>query len=243
MTSIKDMKRAMLDYVAVLEEAEKRVPDLEKKARAFVEQQARRTAIQDRLEELEGKIEPLEAELRGLKQPYLDSLFNMDVTQQRTLQARKRTIEKEIKEAEKTIDAEYNKLDADPVDAESLAVLRAELDSFSVPDVFAFVQSLDLPLSEAANRIEAEVSSIAVDLPHGHDEQVYRSTRMGLDDTYRSQQKRAEGQLNHVDHKQARRGQRIGEVNEREAAIGAGLVDDRVSATVTDRPPLLDEDE
>lgn len=107
--------------------------------------------------------------------------------------------------------------------------------------MFEFLESLDLPLHRAINTLKGEASSIATSLPYGHDEQVYRSMRMDLDQSYRSQQEEANRQRNFSDQKQVERFQQEVARYEREQRIGSGRFDERVT-TGNLKPWEEDED-
>lgn len=238
MTNLNEIKQKMLGYVAVLEEAEKRIPDFQKRASAFVEQQERRREIRDRIEQLGEKIAPKEAELAGLKRPYLDSIFNQAVNEQRRIQQTKKRLENEIKAIEKAIEDEQKKLDAEPVDTEAAAELKAALDGFGLPASWTFTSDMktevEIPLMDAVRELQGRVDSIGRTLRGiDHDQEQYEAYRLENDQAYRAQ-KEASRRARVPDERRVKEWRRIEERNAREEAIAAGPSADRVGATVRD---------
>jgi peptidoglycan hydrolase CwlO-like protein len=230
MADLTDIKRAMLNYTASLYSADKVIPDLAARARVFSEQAKRHTAIRAGISALLSEIDPLEAELAELKQPYLNALWQMDEAEQLRIQKEKRRIEAEIAAVEKKVGAARSKLDE--VDTVALAELKAKIDSFNLPDSWEFTRALAKPLAvveaELKNRIETVGRSL-----NGleFDQTEYDQQREKIDHSYKAQKKAAADEDGISKARAAERvkeWRRIEASNQREEAI-AGPAADRVS--------------
>ncbi len=233
MSSLQDVKRSMLNHIATLYSADKSLPDLAARAEAFAAQAQRHETIQAGIDELEGGIDPLAAELESLKQPYLDALWDLDTKEQRRLQTEKKRIEGELTAIQKAVATERKKLAADPVDMEELAELKATLDSFKLPNAWDFTRSLTAPLQTVERDLTARVGAIGRSLQGlDHDRAAYHDHRLEHDHAYKLlKDSAADEEL----VSQARTAQKVKEwkrveaSNQREETIAAGAVGDRVS--------------
>ncbi len=233
MANLTDVKRSMFNHIATLYSADKSIPDLAAKAKAFAAQARRHDAIQDEIQTLEGGIDPLSLELISLKQPYLDALWEQDAPEQKRLQTEKRRIESEITAIQKAVATERKKLNQDPIDRAALAELKATLDSFKLPNAWDFTRSLTLPLKNVERDLTARVGNIGRTLQGlDYDADEYDDYRMKHDQDYRLQKDSAaddERVSQARSDKKVKEWQRIEASNAREETIAAGAVGDRVS--------------
>jgi Fe2+ transport system protein B len=232
MTDLTDIKRAMLNHTASLYSADKVIPDLAARARVFSEQAKRHTTIRAGISALQSEIDPLEAELAELKQPYLNALWQMDEAEQFRIQKEKRRIEAEITEIEKQVGAARSKLEKDEVDTVALAELKAKIDSFNLPNSWEFTRKLTLPLQVVESDLKARIETVGRSL-NGleFDQTEYDQQREKVDAKYRTA-KQAAADADSVSKARAaervKEWRRIEASNQHEEAI-AGSAADRVS--------------
>jgi hypothetical protein len=226
----------MLNHIAALYSADKVIPDLAARARVFSEQAKRHTTIRAGISALQSEIDPLEAELESLKQPYLNALWQMDEAEQLRIQKEKRRIESEIASVEKKVGAARLKLADDEVDTVALAELKAKIDSFNLPNSWEFTRALAKPLAVAESDLKARIETVGRSI-NGleFDQDEYDGHREKIDHSYKVQKKAAADEDGISEARAAERvkaWRRMEASNQREESI-AGPAADRIAERVS----------
>lgn len=235
------IKKLSDEYLRALKSAEKSISGWEKQAKTFNDAEASRQETTAQIESLETQLVELEQEHDSLKEPYMDALFNQDASEQRNLQARKKKLDQEMSGVEKAISDKRAQLQ--PVDGKSLAELQATVDSFNLPDVYAFTDQLKASLLEAVRGLDSRAEDVAHSLPAGYDEQLYHDYRLEHDHDYRvkheAQQRQSAASRRKAEEssKETQSWLRRGTVSNPATPVG-----DRVSGDVSSKPHLLDMD-
>lgn len=99
-----NIKTRITDFLEALEAAENRLPEYQDRARKINEQVKERERISEQIAELQAERVPLEAELATIKPAYMDALYEMNVSLQKKLQARKKEIEAELAKLDQAIE-------------------------------------------------------------------------------------------------------------------------------------------
>lgn len=230
-----DSTKLLRGYAGKLEEADKALTTVVRRAEKLADQrdrtEAQRGELEAQIETTEQTLTELRAEDETLKAELLDSMMEDDTVKQRELKQRRKSVADTIRDGESEIEQLTASLEQLPDLDRDAAALAVELDRLKTGDWYGFVEEMRKALRTSAAALDSKRNEARKNLPK-FDSGTYESIRLEEDEQYRKAKEHQEWQENQLQARLERNRQNLADAQKQH--VGTGDRGSRRAATIGD---------
>lgn len=230
-----DSTKLLRGYAGKLEEADKALTAVVRRAEKLSEQrdrtEAQRSESEAQIESQEQALTELRAEDETLKPQLLESIMQDDTVKQRDLKQRRKAVADDIRERESEIEQLTSKLQELPDFEHEAVEVAIELDRMDAPEWWAFLDEMKDSLRQSAAAFKNKRDEARRNLP-AFNQGEYHRKRMEQDDDYRKSEEFKEYQGRELQARLERNRQSLADAHKQH--VGTGDRGTKRAATIGD---------